>query len=203
MKKWFYIIVLILVASCVSDMKLTLIRQEENIDNYLSKKFPDSTITRYKGSNRVFLEFIPRYEVVRIEKEVDGEIYTKDTIVVKPIVDTLSIEYGDSVHFYYAGYVFTSAPSELFSTNVKAIAKEAGFDTLTVDTLPKKILFTPGTLIPGLENGLYNAKEQEHAIIAFSAEYGFGNQKLYNIPKLSALIYEVWIEKVIKKEKDE
>ena len=111
-----------------------------------------------------------------------------------------SLTFGDSLHFYYAGYVFNTSPSGLFATNVEQIANSAGLLLTDQDFAVEKVLFTEGCYIPGLVNGLYGVREGEHSLILFSAEHGFYNETVYNIPKLSALAYEVWIEKVIKNE---
>lgn len=210
------ILLFCLFASCSSDLKLSLISQEEKIDAYITRQFSDSTYTVYRnnGSNRVFIEYVHKQEVDSVyyeKREIRDEEgrFLRDTIVQVitwkpiPIKDTISIDYGDSIYIYYAGYVFNSAPTELFTTNVKEIAQQAKFDTLMIDTDPKGILFEPGVLISGLEYGLHNAKEREHCVILFSAEYGFGNKKQYNIPKLSALAYEIWIDRVVKKKEEE
>ena len=64
----------------------------------------------------------------------------------------------------------------------------------------RKILFTKGCLVNGLENGMYGVKDGGHCIILFSAQYGFYDSYVYNIPKLSALAYEIWVDRVIKKD---
>ena len=213
MKK-FSLLILLLVAfcACSTDIKLELIGQEEKIDSYLSSlvaKDSSVVIFRNNGSNRACLGFVMNKRIVTIDSlDADGtpvlDTYGRPVKTEKiediPIEDTVYIDYGDSIYIQYAGYVFTSSPSGIFSTNVAEIARQAGFDMSVTDTLPKGILFEKGVLIPGLEHGLHNAREQEHCIVVFSAEYGFGNTQMYNIPKMSALLYEVVINKVVKKE---
>ena len=53
-------------------------------------------------------------------------------------------------------------------------------------------------MISGLVNGLYGVRQGEHCILLFSARYGFYDSYVYNIPKLSALAYEIWVDRVIK-----
>lgn len=161
----------LLLASCANETKLILIGQEEKIDKYLSSSFKDSTVIRNNGA----------YKVV-IEEDLSQPI----------------LEYGDSLVFYYAGYIFDSRPSTLFDTNVEAVAKESSFALTDPNYSPKRVLFQKGELILGLEYGLANSKQGDHCVILFSGKYGFGAQKHYNIPRLSALAYEVWIDKVIK-----
>ena len=99
-----------------------------------------------------------------------------------------------------AGYVFTRSPSTLFSTNNRTVAEESGFTLSDPDYSVRKILFTKGCLVNGLENGMYGVKDGGHCIILFSAQYGFYDSYVYNIPKLSALAYEIWVDRVIKKD---
>lgn len=155
--------------SCSSDKEATIINQESSIDTYITRTFPDSLVIRNNGSNRV--------------------VMSRNT-------DADSLSFGDSLYFYYAGYVFTSAPSSLFATNIEELGTK--FAITNPDYSPMKILFTENCMVPGLVNGLYGTREGEHSIIIFSAKYGFYNDIVYNIPKLSALLYEVFIWKVIK-----
>lgn len=198
MKRFLIILSTLVYFACSNDVELTLISQEEKIDTYLANnKFNDtSQVIRNKGVNRLYLGFVHDYIVT------DTIVRGRDTIYITqevPIKDTVHIDYGDSIYISYAGYVFTSAPSSLFATNVAEVASKAGWDMSKVDTTSKGILFEEGALIPGLEYGLHNAREKEHCMILFSAEYGFGNIKMYNIPKLSALSYEIIVDKVVKK----
>jgi hypothetical protein len=165
------IMVMILLFSCNSDRETTITSQEAKIDSYISSKFADSTIVRNNGSNRIVLE-----------RNIAAD----------------SLVFGDSLHYYYAGYVFSSSPSSLFATNVESVAQHYSFNLTDSDFSVKKILFTENSMISGLVSGFQNVREGEHCIILFSAKYGFYNSKVYNIPKLSALAYEVWVDKVIK-----
>jgi hypothetical protein len=193
-------------AACSTDVKLALVDQEQKIDTYLNNlvsKDESIKVFRNKGVNRAQLEFIHKKMMVVKDTLIYGQMVKDTTYMDMPIVDTVSVEYGDSVYFYYAGYVFTSSPSALFTTNVADVARSANLDLSVMDTLPKGVLFQEGELIRGLEYGLHDAKEQEHCYILFSADYGFGNSKLYNIPKLSALMYEIVIDRVVKNDKEE
>lgn len=167
----FLIFVLSVAHSCANEIELALISQEERIDSYLATTFKDSTIIRNGGSNVVILE----------------------SDESKPL-----LEYGDSLIFYYAGYIFDSRPSSLFDTNLEAVATQSRFQRSEADYSAKRVLFEKGYLLEGLEKGLIGRREGDHLIIVFSAKYGYGNTKHYNIPKLSALAYEVWIESIIK-----
>lgn len=166
--------VIILCAACTKDEKaLTIANQEAAIDSYIASTFKDYPLVRNNGSNRVIVE-----EALNPSARV--------------------LEYGDSMYFHYAGYIFTSSPSSLFATNVEEVAKQSGFEITAPDFSARKIAFEKGSMIEGLENGLAGTKEGEHCVILFSAQYGFYSDAVYNIPRLSALAFEIWIDKVIK-----
>ncbi len=165
---------IIALSSCSKKaLEQTYIKQEANIDTYISRQFADMPITRRNGSNRI----------------------TADTLNISL---TDSLEYGDTLLFYYAGYVFTTQPSAIFATNVEEIAKNAKLDLDSADYSIKEIIYEPNSLLVGLENGLYGAKNGEHCIVIFSGKYGFGNNVVANIPKNSALAYEIWIQDIKK-----
>lgn len=166
--------VMLLLFSCAKESKeLTIADQEASIDTYINQTFADYRIVRHNGSNRIIID---------------------STVLALPD----SLEYGDSLHFYYAGYVFTSSPSMLFSTNSEYVAQESSYSVTAPDFSVRRILFTKDCMVSGLVNGLYGVREGEHCILLFSAKYGFYDDYVYNIPKLSALAYEIWVERVIK-----
>lgn len=161
--------------SCNEERELTIADQEAAIDAYITQNYSEYPVVRRNGSNRIDL----------------------DTAAVEAI-DTLV--FGDTLHFYYAGYVFTSAPSALFATNSESVAEANSFTVTDPDFSVEEVVFTEDCLVNGLVNGLYGVREGGHYIILFSAKYGFYNSYVYNIPKMSALIYEIWVERVIKKD---
>lgn len=171
MRKVLFLFSVLVLAACSNDVKLTLINQEESIDKYLNSTFKDSTVVNNKGSYRI---------VISADES-------------KP-----EAESGDSLYLYYAGYVFTSSPSSIFATNIKEVAEGSGLQLTDPDYSVLKVVLGKGELIKGLEHGLTGTHEGEHCIIVFPGDLGFGNIKQYNIPKLSALAYEIWVEKVIK-----
>ena len=162
--------------SCANeDKKLTVADQEAAIDTYINNNYGEYTVIHRNGFNRVNLD--------------------TTTVTVQD-----SLVYGDTLSFYYAGYVFTSSPSALFCTNNITVAESSGFTTSNPDYSPKETVFSEGCMISGLVNGLYGVKEGGHYLILFSAQYGFYDSYVYNIPKLSALCYEIWVEEVRKKD---
>lgn len=163
-----------LLSSCAKeDKELTIADHEAAIETYISRDFSDYRTVHRNGSNRIIID---------------------STVLALPD----SLEYGDSLHFYYAGYIFNNSPSSLFSTNNEYVAQESGYTVTDPDFSVRRILFTEDCMISGLVNGLYGVREGEHCILLFSAKYGFYDDYVYNIPKLSALAYEIWVEKVIK-----
>lgn len=115
--------------------------------------------------------------------------------VVTMGVDGTEASKGDSLYIRYAGYTFSSGKGPLFATNDQSVAQSAGFP---VQEAPMKIKLGKTELVKGLELGLEGVKEGEHCYIVFSAKYGFNNTPVANIPKLSPLFYEIWVDKVIK-----
>lgn len=162
---------LVLVSCSKQDNELTILNQESAIDKYITGSFADYRIVRNSGSNRIVIN--------------EGDS-----------ADTLA--FGDSLSFYYAGYVFSSGLGTIFATNNIDIAIATSFSTTDADYTPLKVIFSNDSFTSGLRNGMLGMKENEHAYIVFSAKYGFYNTQLYNIPKLSPLIYQVWIEKIKK-----
>lgn len=163
----------VLLFACNEDKELTIADQEAAIDSYISSNYSNYTVIHRNGSNRVNLD--------------TTLTATADTLV-----------YGDSLHFYYAGYIFTNSPSTLFCTNNQQVAEASNFVISDPDYSVAKILFTENCMSVGLTNGLYGVRTGEHCLVLFSAKYGFYDSYVYNIPKLSALAYEIWVERVIK-----
>lgn len=169
MKKYILIVALICgLFSCTKqDRENTIIDQEESIDKYLVSLGADAQIVRNEISSRIII------------KKGSGE----------------GIVPGDSVYFYYAGYIFSNGKGELFATNNREVAKEAHF--VTDGVVVGKVVGS-GDLLSGLSSGLVGAMPGETCNIVFSAKYGFNNTVVYNVPKLSPLFFEVWVEHVVK-----
>lgn len=169
MKRVFTILAIMFLAlSCTKeDRNNTIVNQEESIDRYISS-LDGVRVVRNGGSNRI--------------------VYTEGTGA-----DSLAV--GDSVKFYYAGYVFSNGKGSLFATNNPQIAQEKDFP-LSGD-IEERIL-DGGNFISGLTNGLAGVRAGEKCDIVFSAKYGFGNTVVYNVPKLTPLIFEVWVEGIVK-----
>ena len=105
------------------------------------------------------------------------------------------MEIGDSVKFYYAGYVFSNGKGSLFATNDTLVAKNNGFELS--GGIEEKVL-SSRDMVRGLANGLVGAKAGEKCEVVFSAKYGYDNDVVYNVPKMSPLIFEIWVEGIVK-----
>lgn len=110
--------------------------------------------------------------------------------------DTLAV--GDSVVFDYAGYIFQSGLGTLFDTNVESISDVLGINIYNRGFDCGESIVGRGKLIKGLDLGFIGAKIGEQSYIVFPANLGFDNTNIGLVPKMSALIYEVWIKEIKK-----
>lgn len=144
--------------------------------------------------------------IIDQEKSIDNYLASldKDVIIVRNggssrVVVTAGegplIEAGDSVIFRYAGYIFSNGKGTLFVTNDTETAEKNDFIT---DGKSEKKIAGGKDLLPGLSAGMIGASQGEVCNIIFSAKYGYGNTVVYNVPKLSPLFFEIWIERVVK-----
>lgn len=169
MKKTIFVLLsVILLAACTKEDRENTIVNQEESIDRYISSLEGVRIARNGGSNRI--------------------VYTEGTGA-----DSLAV--GDSVKFHYAGYIFSGGKGTLFATNNEEIA--AGHDFPLSGGLEKRVL-GGSSMVSGLTNGLVGAKKGEKCDIVFSAKYGFNNTVVYNVPKLSPLIFEVWIEDIVK-----
>ncbi len=117
-------------------------------------------------------------------------------IITEGVGESLMV--GDSVFFDFAGYIFKSGLGKLFETNVPSIANAAGINIYNRDFDYGRGLVGKGLFVSGLDHGLLGAKNGEHSYIVFPASQGFGNNDVGLVPKLSPLIFEVWIKEIKK-----
>ncbi|MCF0166250.1 MAG: hypothetical protein HUJ89_03625 [Bacteroidales bacterium] len=162
----------VLTISCSAERELQYSNQEAAIDKYISGTLANYEVRRNAGSNRVIIE---------------------------PSTAADSLEAGDSLSFFYACYVFSGSPSSLATTNVPEIARKSNFVLTDFDSTVVSIKYENSNLCAGLYNGLKGVREREHCVILFSAKYGFAATRVNNIPPMSALCYEIWVEEVKKK----
>lgn len=171
------VIAAIMSASCLkTQLETTYNKQEDQIDQYITKNMVVKNeeggsdtlrVVRNGGSNRLVL------------KEGTGEELAGDGYV----------------SFYYAGYTFSGSVSaaNMFTTNRKASAEEAGWQTGEGDFELYEINFKDSGFTEGLQKGLTGVRAGEECEILFSAKYGFGNKALGIIPAKTALLYRIWV----------
>lgn len=167
MKNLLIILISLFALSCAKqDREIALINQEADIDKYVSSLGENVTVVRNGGSVRI----------------------------IKTIGEGEEAQPGDSIYFYYAGYIFSNGPGRLFVTNNVEVADKNSFET---NGAVHKAIVGEG-MISGLKLGLIGVKQGEKCDITFSAKYGYNNDVVYNVPKLSPLFFEIWIERIIK-----
>ena len=102
---------------------------------------------------------------------------------------------GDLIKFYYAGYIFNGGKGTLFATNNPEVAQANSFP---VSSGAVECVLGSGSLVRGLDAGLVGVKAGEKCDVVFSAKYGYNNTVVYNVPKMTPLIFEVWVEDIVK-----
>ena len=161
--------------SCTKeDRKLTLIRQEEAIDKFVQSLTKDTRFYR-NGVVRAVLE--------------QG----------KPAGQADTLTPGDTAYFYYAGHIFSNGKGELFYTNSDSVALSYNRKLETEEATIRSGVVGEGRFLKGLDNGFPGMAPGEHAYIIFNADYGFGNTKVGLVPAMSPLLFEIWIERIVKK----
>ena len=117
-------------------------------------------------------------------------------VIQEGIGDTLMV--GDSVFFDFAGYIFQSGLGMLSDTNVQTIGETMGVNIYNRGFNFGKGVVGKSMFISGLDQGLLGVKSEEQAYIIFPANLGFGNKDVGLVPKMSPLIFEVWIKEIKK-----
>ncbi len=159
--------VVMMLGSCVkSKLEQTYNNQENQIDRYLSSK-TDMRVVRNGGANRL------------VTVEGQGE----------------ALSGNGFVSFYYAGYTFSGnySASNLFVTNHKATAEQAGWDLTDAEYSLYETNLSDAKLLVGLKDGLLGVQAGEECEIIFTGKYGFGNENFGIIPANSALLYKIWV----------
>ena len=143
-----------IVSACTLNDKLALcVTQEENIEKFIAEKYADSTV------------FVTETGISRITM-----LHSSGAVAQK----------GDSVIFFYQGYIFNKGPGVQFSEGVM------------------KTKLGDGELIKGLDEGMVGMALGEEAYIAFSARNGFFNESVGAIAPMTPLIYYIALEDIYK-----
>jgi len=167
---------LLAVASCTKeDRKLMLIKQEEDIDQY-ARTLDKYAVHYQKGVVRAVLE--------------PGNPATQ--------ADTLAT--GDTIYFYYAGYIFSRGKGELFHTNSDSVARVYNRNLPADQAVVRSGVSGEGVFLKGLEYGFIGMSAGEHAYLIFNADFGYGNQTVGQVPRMSPLLFEIWVERIVKKQ---
>lgn len=153
-----------------------LISQEAAIDNFVASIQKKDTVYYHYGVVRAVLQ--------------------RDT-TLSASKDTLAK--GDSASFFYAGYIFKNGKGSLFHTNSDSVAKANNWPLSEEEAKAVGFICGDGSLIKGLDYGMICMQEGEYAYVIFNSDYGFGNTVVGNVPKMTALLYEVWMEQIVKK----
>ena len=110
-----------------------------------------------------------------------------------------SLLWGGRVTLNYACYVLSSASissNNLVATNVRSIARSAGWNLTDTAQFHPVTLTLDKTLVEGLRLGLYGVQEQDEGYILFNGKFGYGDHIQGTIPARAALAYRIWIESI-------
>lgn len=166
---------IIVAAGCTKQsLETTYSRQEDRIDSFITSQLENNSsysVVHNHGSNRLIIS------------GGNGN----------------ALEPGDTLTFQYAGYVFSGSSlsaSDLFATNNRTIAEEAGWNLTDADFSDKRVILDEDELLEGLYYGLEGVRSGEECIVIFSGKYGYGNRHVGTIPANSALAYHIWVKNV-------
>lgn len=166
---------LLTLSSCTrEDRKLMLIRQEEEIDQFVASLTADTVFYRQGVVRAVLEQGVPANKA-----------------------DTAAR--GDTVYFFYAGHLFSRGKGELFHTNSDSVAAAYKRTLLPGQAVVRSGAVGEGKFLKGLDRGLTGMASGEHSYIIFNADYGFGNTTVGQVPRMSPLLFEIWVERIVKK----
>ena len=187
-----FIFLCITANSCIK-MKLeeTYSKQETRIDDYLAKNMTmqrDSIAVEKDPETGEEAQKVVKYtDTLRIVYNGGSARLVKEEGEGEPLNDR------GAVSFYYAGYLFTTSPSTLFTTNHEATATSAKFNLTDADYEIFEADMRDVELLNGLRNGLIGVRSGEECEILFSGKHAFGNHMFGIIPANSALLFKIWV----------
>lgn len=180
-------IVILAISGCTSQsLEESYSKMEDTISSYIESNFSDETryaIHRYGGSSRITV--IPQPE----------EPETPENAPATGASATDTLKQNGKVTFDYAGFILGNSfpPTDMFTASTKELADEGGLWGDETTFTPVTVRLSDGNLLEGLRKGLLGVSEGEECYIIFSAKYGFGNMTVNAIPKMSSLIYHIWV----------
>lgn len=175
-----YLLACLIMSSCVKEqLEVTYNKQEDQIDQYITKNM---TVNNPEGGT----------DTLRVVRNEGANRLVK----VEGTGDELSRD--GHVGFYYAGYIFNGSvnSSSMFVTNHQETAEQAGWELSEPDYALMEINITEAELLDGLRKGLTGVRAGEECEVIFSGKYGFGNTSFGMIPAKSALLYKIWVVSV-------
>lgn len=109
---------------------------------------------------------------------------------------------GDSIAFWYAGYTLSK---QLFDTNVRSIAEEAGLSLSSRSFDPVELVAGNDYLIEGLSKGLLLCRLNQTNTILFPSSLGYGGNTIGEIKPWSPIAFDIFIiyvknEKIIREQ---
>ena len=168
----------VMVAACTKQsLQTTFDKQTTYIENFISARMKadtNATLTRNGGAYRVTLH--------------DTRPPERD-----------SLKWGGKVSLYYGCFTLSSASitsSNLVATNLKDLAKQAGWTLSDTTRFKLDTLTLDSALLTGLSDGLAGVQPQDEGYILFTGKYGYGKNERGMIPALSALAYYFWIDDI-------
>lgn len=183
MKRSTLILIIGLVAGAAACTKLSLQttydKQTTYIENFVSaqmKTDTNATLTRNGGAYRINL-----HDTLPQERD--------------------SLLWGQRVALYYGCFTLTSASlnrSNLVSTNMKDLARLAGWELTDTTIFKLDTLLLDKSLLTGFADGLAGVQEEDEGYILFTGQYGYGKTERGTIPALSALVYYFWIDEIFQ-----
>ena len=188
-------LLLALVAACTKqDQESQLAQQEKNIDSFISGLINKNAAT--------VVAYTPKSARIILDHGIGDTLAPKDPLAPdEPVVPGITVAPGDTVAFDYVGYVFSGGTGKglPFATNVAEIVESGEWALSALPPDFGRNVAGRGYFIPGLDSGLLGMYLGEHAYIVFSARHGFGNTEMGVIPKMSPLLFEIYVKEIIKK----
>lgn len=167
-----------LVAACTKQsLQTTFDKQTTYIENFISARMKadtNATLTISGGAYRLTL-----HDTLPAQRD--------------------SLQRGCKVSLYYGCYTLTSASistSNLVATNLKELAKQAGWTLSDTTRFKLDTLTLDSSLLTGLADGLVGVQPKDEGFILFTGKYGYGKNERGMIPALSALAYYFWIDEI-------